>query len=252
MTMRAPSPLPDLEAVRASYPDLEAVRVRAQRVAARVAGLDGAALLEPLICDEFAGRSALVSSFGTESAVLLALAAEVRSSLPVLFIDTGALFGETKRYRDQLVAHLGLTDVRTIAPDAAELASADGDGLLFQRDSDACCHVRKVLPLDRALAGFDAWISGRKRYHGTDRAELPVIEADRGWIKINPLVAWPRERLVAEFERRALPAHPLEADGFLSIGCMPCSARVAPGDDIRAGRWAGRDKTECGIHRRSA
>ncbi len=232
--------------------DPEAVRARAERVAARVAGLDGAALLEPLIRDEFAGRLALVSSFGTESAVLLALAAEVDPSVPVLFIDTGALFGETRRYRDQLIAQLGLTDVRTITPDPKELRAADADGLLFQRDPDACCHVRKVLPLERALAGFDAWISGRKRYHGATRTELPVIEADRSWIKINPLVAWPRERLTTEFERRGLPAHPLEADGFLSIGCMPCSERTAPGGDIRAGRWAGKDKTECGIHRRPA
>ena len=228
------------------------MRARALRVAARVAGLDGAALLEPLIREEFAGSIALMSSFGTESAVLLARAAEVDPAIPVLFIDTGALFGETRRYRDQLIARLGLTDVRTIAPEAESLRAEDSDGMLFQRDPDACCHLRKVLPLERALGGFDAWISGRKRYHGAGRTELPVIEADRGWIKINPLVAWPRERLAAEFERRALPAHPLEAEGFLSIGCMPCSARTAPGSDIRSGRWAGRDKTECGIHRRTA
>lgn len=232
--------------------DPAAVRTRAERVAARVAGLDGAALLEPLIREEFAGSVALVSSFGTESAVLLALAAEVEPAIPVLFIDTRALFGETRRYRDLLIARLGLTAVRTITAEAADLAAADPDGLLFQRDPDACCRVRKVLPLEKALGGFAAWISGRKRYHGAGRAELPVIEADGAWIKINPLVAWPRERLTAEFARRALPAHPLEADGFLSIGCMPCSERTAPGDDIRSGRWAGRNKTECGIHRRPA
>ena len=232
--------------------DPEAVRARAERVAMRVAGLDGAALLAPLIREEFAGKIALVSSFGTESAVLLALAAEVAPSIPVLFIDTGALFGETRRYRDLLIARLGLTDVRTIFPDAEAVRSADGDGMLFQRDPDACCQVRKVLPLERALGGVDAWISGRKRYHGAGRAELPVIEADGGWIKINPLVAWPRERLIAEFERRGLPPHPLEAEGFLSIGCMPCSERTPAGSDIRSGRWAGSGKTECGIHRRSA
>ena len=236
---------------RPSPRDPEAVRVRAARVAARVAGLDGAALLEPLIRDEFAGEIALVSSFGTESAVLLALAAEVYPAIPVLFVDTGALFGETRRYRDQLIARLGLTDVRTLAPEPEALGAADPDGMLFQRDPDACCELRKVLPLERALAGFTAWISGRKRYHGATRTELPVVEADRSWIKINPLVTWPRERLTAEFERRRLPAHPLEAEGFLSIGCMPCSARVAPGGDLRSGRWAGQDKTECGIHRSS-
>ncbi len=235
---------------RPPSPDAAAVQARAKRLAARLAGLDGTALLEPLIRDEFPGGIALVSSFGTESAVLLALAAEVDPALPVLFIDTGALFGETRRYRDQLVARLGLSDVRTIGPDDAAVAAADPDGPLFQRDADACCELRKVLPLERALGGFAAWISGRKRYHGASRTDLPVIEADRGWIKINPLVAWPRERLTLEFERRALPAHPLEAEGFLSIGCMPCSERVPPGGTLRAGRWAGQDKTECGIHRR--
>ena len=232
--------------------DAETVAARADRVAARIAGLEGAALLEPLIREEFAGSIALVSSFGTESAVLLALAAEVDRHIPVLFIDTGALFGETRRYRDELTARLGLSDVRTIAPDAGELAAADPDGLLFQRDADACCRVRKVLPFERALAGFSAWISGRKRYHGGERTALPVVEADRGWIKINPLVTWSQERLAAEFARRGLPPHPLEAEGFQSVGCMPCSARTTPGEDARSGRWLGSGKTECGIHRSAA
>jgi len=229
--------------------DPVAVAARAARIAARVAGLEGTALLEPLLRQEFPGKIALVSSFGTESAVLLALAAEIDPAVPVLFVDTGKLFGETRRYRDQLAARLGLTGIRTVGPEPQAVEAADRDGLLFQRDADACCHLRKVAPFERALAGFDAWISGRKRFHGATRAELPVIEADRAWIKINPLAEWSRERIQAEFERRGLPAHPLEADGFLSIGCMPCSSRVAPGADVRSGRWAGMDKTECGIHR---
>lgn len=232
--------------------DPDAVLARATRVAARVAGLEGVALLEPLLREEFAGRIAVVSSFGTESAMLLALAAEVDPSVPVLFVDTGRLFGETLRYRDRLISLLGLTDVRSLVPVAAEVAAIDADGLHFQRDPDACCAVRKVLPLERALTGFDAWISGRKRFHGATREALPVIEADRAWIKINPLAEWSRERIQAEFTRRGLPAHPLEADGFLSIGCMPCSSRVEPGADIRSGRWAGQAKTECGIHRSPA
>lgn len=232
--------------------DPAAVAARADRVAARVAGLDGAALLEPLVRDEFRGRIALVSSFGTEAAVLLALIAEVDRSVPVLFVDTGRLFGETLRYRDRLTAVLGLTQVRTVIPDAAEVNAVDADGLQFQRDPDPCCHARKVAPFERALAGFDAWISGRKRFHGGGRQALPVIEADRAWIKINPLADWSRERILAEFERRDLPRHPLEEDGFLSIGCMPCSSRVEAGGDLRSGRWAGSAKTECGIHRPGA
>ena len=231
-----------------------AVRARALEIAERLGGLDGSAFLERLFREYFPGgeapgRVAVVSSFGTESAVLLALVAEVNPNVPVLFVDTGRLFGETRRYRDTLSARLGLTDVRTVEPEPAKVEAQDSDGLLFKRDADVCCSMRKVEPLERALAGFDAWISGRKRFHGATRAGISLIEADRAWIKINPLAEWSRERIQAEFERRALPSHPLEADGFLSIGCMPCSARVAPGQDVRSGRWLGLDKTECGIHR---
>ncbi len=213
----------------------------------RYGHLDGAALLRAVAHEVFPGRLAVVSSFGTESAVLLALVAEADPAIPVLFLDTGKMFGETLRYRDTLTAHLGLTDVRTIRPDPADLG-ADADGLLFQRDADACCHIRKTLPLERALGGFDAWITGRKRFQSSTRAALPLFEADAGRIKLNPLATWDRARLDEEFARRALPRHPLEEDGFLSIGCYTCTERVAPGADPRSGRWAGQAKTECGIH----
>ncbi|HYD32746.1 MAG TPA: phosphoadenylyl-sulfate reductase [Azospirillaceae bacterium] len=242
--MLAPSPL---TATSRSKPE-----ERAKLLAARYAGLDGADFLRPLIKTEFPGRIALVSSFGTESAVLLALAAEADPAVPVLFIDTGKLFGETLRYRDQLVARLGLTDVRTIRPDPGALSRLDSDGMLWNRDVDGCCGVRKVAPLDKALKEFDAWISGRKRFQSSTRAAIPGIEAsEEGHIKINPLALWDRERLDLEFTRRALPRHPLEADGFPSVGCYTCSARVEPGADPRSGRWAGMAKTECGIHRPS-
>lgn len=229
--------------------DPAAVAARAGALATRWQGMEAEEILEAAIGQEFAGTIALVSSFGTESAVLLALAAEVAPSVPVLFIDTDKLFGETKRYRDTLAAQLRLSNVITLHPDAAEVATHDREGMLFNRDHDACCHLRKVLPLERALSSYGAWINGRKRFQAATRAALPVVEADRAWIKLNPLVNWSRERIEAEFERRALPRHPLEADGFLSIGCMPCSERVAPGADPRSGRWAGKAKTECGIHR---
>ncbi len=194
------------------------------------------------------GRIALISSFGTESALLLALAAELDPGVPVIFLDTGKLFGETLRYRDRLVALLGLRDVRSVTPDPARLAALDPSGTLWLGDPDACCHVRKVEPLARALAGFEIWVSGRKRYQGPSRAALPTIEIVDGRLKLNPLAPWSRERIAAEFARRNLPPHPLEADGFLSIGCMPCTARVQPGEAERAGRWRNSDKTECGIH----
>lgn len=218
----------------------------------RFGRLEGAALIAAASGEFPGGKLALVSSFGTESAVLLALAAEADRALPVVFIDTGKLFGETLRYRDTLVKRLGLADVRTIRPQPAALAEADGDQLLFQRDPDACCHLRKTLPLQQALVDFDAWITGRKRFQAATRQDLPLFEAQGGKIKLNPLAGWDRTRLDAEFARRDLPRHPLEEDGYLSIGCYTCTARVEPGADARSGRWAGLSKTECGIHTFSA
>jgi phosphoadenosine phosphosulfate reductase len=221
---------------------------RAEAISRRYQGLAGEALLRPMIRDEFAGRIALVSSFGTESAVLLEMVASIDRTTPVLFIDTGKLFGETVRYRDELVARLGLADVRTVRPDPAEVERRDGDAMLWQRDPDACCTMRKVEPLARALSGFDAWITGRKRYQGGLRTELPAVEASDGFIKINPLANMDVEDIEATFDRDDLPHHPLEAEGFLSVGCYTCSARVEPGADRRSGRWQGTDKIECGIH----
>jgi len=211
-------------------------------------GLHGEALLRPMIEHEFNGRIALVSSFGTESAVLLQMVAAIDKSLPIMFIDTGKLFGETLRYRDDLVALLGLTDVRTVRPAALKIAEADPDQMLWQKDPDKCCFVRKVEPLAQAIKGFDAWITGRKRFQGGSRATLQPIEADAGFVKINPLAGMSFAEIEAAFETHKLPRHPLEAEGFLSVGCYTCSARVAPGADRRSGRWAGIDKNECGIH----
>jgi phosphoadenosine phosphosulfate reductase len=219
----------------------------AAALAARYGHLAGEALLRPLI-DEFRGRICLVSSFGAEAAVLLHMVAGIDKGTPILFLDTEKHFPETLAYRDMLVAQLGLRDVRSLAPDADAIAARDPDGTLWQRNPDACCALRKVVPLNRALAGFSAWISGRKRFHGGERRALPVIEPDGPRVKLNPLAAWSVEQIQCEFTTRALPPHPLVAKGYRSIGCMPCTAPGAPPDDPRAGRWAGLDKTECGIH----
>jgi len=227
-----------------SSPDV----LRAAEMEERYGTLEGTALMAAVIKEAFPGRIALVSSFGTESAVLLALAAEVDPTIPVIFVDTGKLFGETLRYRDELVKRLGLTDVRTVGPAKGDMAATDRDGLLWQKAPDACCHLRKTLPLRDALHGFEAWITGRKRFQASTRAALPLFEAQDGRVKVNPLAPWNRERLDEEFAWRKLPRHPLEADGFLSIGCYTCTERVAPGADPRSGRWAGLGKTECGMH----
>lgn len=199
--------------------------------------------------EEFApGKVALVSSFGTESAVLLHMISRIRPDLPILFLDTGKLFGETKRYRDQLVESLGLTDVRSVTPDLQRIKELDGKGVLWSQNPNLCCEIRKVEPLARAVAPFDAWFTGRKAFQAATRAKLPVLELADGKFKVNPIVGWTKADIDAYFERYALPRHPLEADGYLSIGCMPCTSRVAPGEDARAGRWRGTDKVECGIH----
>jgi phosphoadenosine phosphosulfate reductase len=194
------------------------------------------------------GKLAVVSSFGTESAALLALVAEIDKSVPVLFLDTGWLFEETLRYRDEIAANLGLTDVRSLSPSPEALALRDPERDLWFSDPDACCNLRKVQPLSRALSDFDAWLTGRKRYQGDERSRLPAVEADGEKLKFNPFAFVTREEIGEIFRAHNLPPHPLEAKGFASVGCMACTSRVAPGEGQRAGRWRGRDKTECGIH----
>jgi phosphoadenosine phosphosulfate reductase len=193
-------------------------------------------------------RIALVSSFGTEAAVLLHMVAGIDRNTPVLFLDTLKLFPETLRYRDALIDRLGLRNVRTITPDADAVAAEDADGMLWRRDPDRCCALRKVAPLEHALDGFEAWINGRKRSHGEGRSHLPLVEVDGGRLKLNPLALWSADDVESYFVANDLPRHPLEADGFTSIGCMPCSAPTLAGEGRRAGRWRGLDKTECGIH----
>jgi phosphoadenosine phosphosulfate reductase len=196
----------------------------------------------------FGDRLALVSSFGAESAVLLHLVSKVKPDMPVLFLDTGMLFGQTLDYRRQLAARLGLSGVRDLRPAFHDLAIADPDAKLWQTGTDACCEIRKVIPLDKALAEFDGWITGRKRFHGGSRLSLPVVEEANRQVKFNPLANWAKEDLDAYMAEYELPSHPLVAQGFPSIGCWPCTKPVEEGADVRAGRWVGSDKTECGIH----
>ena len=193
-------------------------------------------------------KLALVSSFGAESAVLLHMVARIKPDLPIRFLDTGMLFGQTLDYRQQLAARLGLTDVRDLRPQFQDIAVHDPSADLWKTDTDACCHIRKVLPLDRALAGFGGWITGRKRFQGGDRLRLPVVEAADGKLKFNPLANWNKADLDAYIAEHDLPEHPLVAFGYPSIGCWPCTSPVEEGADVRSGRWAGSQKTECGIH----
>ena len=198
--------------------------------------------------DRHGRRLALVSSFGSESAVLLHMAAQIDPNITVLFLDTGMLFGQTLDYRKQLAAKLGLTDVRDLRPQFQDIALHDQNADLWKTDTDACCNIRKVLPLDRALQGYEGWITGRKRFQGGDRLRLQVVEQGESQIKFNPLANWSKEQIEAYAVEHGLPAHPLVAFGYPSIGCWPCTNPVEEGQDERAGRWAGSQKTECGIH----
>lgn len=224
------------------------LKERLERMRAKYAGADATTLLEGMIRNEFPGRITTVSSFGSESVVLLHLISQIDPTVPVVFLNTGKLFGETLRYRDRLQQKLGLTDLRSIAPHPDDERELDPDGTLWSRDPDACCNFRKVLPLRRALAGFEAEITGRKRFQTVARADMGPLELNGTRFVVNPLHGWSLADLVAHIEKYELPRHPLVADGFLSIGCMPCTQRVKAGEDYRSGRWAGSDKDECGIH----
>ena len=215
-------------------------------------GTETIEMLETLLREQMAGDVAVVSSFGAESAVLLHLVSRVDPSIPVLFLDTGKHFPETLAYRDTLIARLGLTNVINLTPDAEDLAKRDETGLRWSYDPDGCCEIRKVKPLAKALAGYDATITGRKAFQASTRASLPRVEIDTtdaaGRLKINPLIDWAPEDIAAYIAEHDLPPHPLVAEGYPSIGCSPCTSKVAPGEDPRSGRWKGWDKVECGIH----
>ncbi len=210
--------------------------------------LEGYALLSHALISAFQGRIAVVSSFGAESALLLAWVAEIDRTTPILFLETGKHFPETLAYRNRLVAELGLADVRSVNPPPARVAMIDPTGLLHTVDPDTCCDLRKTQPLAEALEPFKAWVTGRKRYQSPTRAQLPFLELEAGRIKINPLAETSAAEIEAEIAARDLPRHPLAGRGYSSIGCAVCTTAVAPGEDPRAGRWRGQAKTECGIH----
>lgn len=201
-----------------------------------------------LAIESFSGKIAIISAFAAESVVLLHQVAQIDPTAPILFLNTHKLFGETMRYRDRLQETLGLTDIRSVGPHPDDRRALDPEGTLWSRDPDACCHFRKVVPLRRALAGFDAIVTGRKRFQTAERATMHKVELVEGRVRFNPLVDWSLPELIAYMDEHRLPKHPLINDGYPSIGCIPCTRRVAAGEGYRDGRWAGSDKVECGIH----
>lgn len=229
--------------------DARTLAEKASRLNERYRHHSATSVLERALHDPDVGRLALVSSFGAESVVLLHLVSVLAPTTPVLFIDTMMLFPETLAYQQELAAKLTLTDLRIIRADAGAIRRDDPDGTLHQFSTDACCDLRKTLPLERALQGFGGWITGRKRFQASSRAAIDFFEVDAGRrLKVNPLAHWGREDLEEYIVNNRLPRHPLVAKGYPSIGCAPCTSSVKPGEDPRAGRWRGSDKEECGIH----
>jgi phosphoadenosine phosphosulfate reductase len=211
--------------------------------------MDAKGVLTQALTDVLAGDVAIVSSFGADSAVLLHMVSEINPDLPVYFLETGKHFPETLDYVETLKQRLGLSNVISLRPDAADVERFDPHGDLWETDPDSCCHIRKTEPLEPILEQYGGWITGRKRYQTRERGVLPHFELtsdDR--IKVNPLAYWSDAEVIAYREAHDLPEHPLYAKGFKSIGCAPCTSAVADGEDARAGRWRGLDKKECGIH----
>jgi phosphoadenosine phosphosulfate reductase len=221
---------------------------KADELEARYGEMPAQDVIQHVLGEDFAGGIAAVSSFGADSAVLLSMIAQIDRSLPIFFLDTGKHFGETLEYRDALAADLGLGDVRIIRPLDENLERVDPTGRLHETDTDACCGVRKVEPMARAVEPFGAWFTGRKRFQASTRAALPVFEAVGPRIRINPLARWTTSDLAGYMRTHDLRENPLVAYGYLSIGCFPCTSAVQPGEHTRSGRWAGLAKTECGIH----
>jgi phosphoadenosine phosphosulfate reductase len=244
-----PTPEPTEDATKTEAelqtPDLQSL---ADRLNLQLAGADAATILKAALDRGLGLKTAAISSFGAESAALLHLIAEEDAGLPVVFLETGQHFFQTLQYRSQLTQSLGLTDVRLVTPDAGEKADLDARDDLWKTDADACCDLRKTRPLARATVGFTALITGRKRHQNSVRAALKPFEVLDGVLRVNPLADWTAEDVEEHLTTHALPRHPLVEQGYLSIGCHTCTRPVEEGEDARAGRWAGQDKTECGIH----
>ncbi len=213
------------------------------------AGLEGRDLIRTIARD-YKGRTALLSSFGAESSVLLHMVSEIDPSLPIIFLDTEKLFPETISYRNKLVDELGLTNIKVWHPSAEDIRLQDPYGDLHASNPDQCCNIRKTLPMEKAFANYDVMISGRKRFHGAGRADLKFVSIDGDRLKVEPLAGFTALDLRTYMVNHQLPSHPLRLAGYHSIGCMPvqCTSPGGTDDNPREGRWMGSDKTECGIH----
>ena len=193
----------------------------------------------------------MTSSFGPESGVLLHMASQIDKNIPVLFLETGYHFPETLQYRDQLAELFGLTNIVNLKADKAkkEAFVAKHDEVPYEKDPEGCCQLNKVEPLDEAIKGYHAWMSGIRRHQTDFRKAIRILELYEGELyKVSPLANFTSRDAWWYLKEHNIPQHPLYEKGYLSIGCWPCTRPIQEGDDERSGRWAGKAKTECGIH----
>lgn len=212
--------------------------------------LEGASAIEILTWadEQFGSGWCVASSMG--DAVMAHLASRVRPGVDILFLDTGYHFAETIGTRDAVAATLPVT-VKTITPKRTVEQQDESFGArLYERNPDQCCALRKVLPLRSTLAGYSAWATGLRRDEATTRRDARVVEWDdrRKMVKLNPIATWTQDKVDAYIAEHNVLVNPLVFDGYASIGCAPCTRRISAGEDLRAGRWAGTSKTECGLH----
>lgn len=203
---------------------------------------------------EFSPRLAMSSSFGPESGVLLHMVSRIDPSIPVLFLETGYHFPETLQYKEELVRLLKLKNVIDLKADPKRKAQvvAQYEGVPYEKNPDLCCQINKVEPMDLAIKDYDAWMSGIRRNQTDFRKSIRIFEeykrGNNELYKISPLASLTSREMWWYLKEHNIPKHPLYDKGYLSVGCWPCTKPVQPGDDERSGRWAGKAKTECGIH----
>lgn len=235
---------PSIDVVDADVPDVDFIAQANER-------LLGASPRETLkwVYDTYGDDAVMATGFGPSGVVLMQLLSDINPGASVFYLDTDLLYPETYTLRDELAERFDITFVRVGALSLEEQAARHGDRL-WERDPDRCCFLRKVQPLRQFLSDRKAWITGIRRDQSRVRAVTDIVGWDdaNGLVKVNPLALWSEDDVWSYIHLNELPYNPLHDAGFPSIGCMPCTQAVAPGEDPRAGRWRGRSKTECGIH----
>ena len=205
-------------------------------------------ILDNSINNIFKKKMVYVCSFGTESAIILHMISEIDRSLPIILLNTNFLFKETIEYKDYLIGKFKFSNFKEVSPSIEDLKINDSKGTLWKEDPDLCCNIRKVLPLQKELQKYDAWISGRKSYHEGERTNLKFFEYINKKIVVNPLAKEKQNFVNSYFKIHNIERHPLFESGYQSLGCTHCTVKTSKIDSTRSGRWANKIKTECGIH----